>query len=152
MPRIQILAYDEDECNFYFTYTGNPTDGCGVPLQMNPLVYENIMNYGSRYCSQDFTPGQVARMWDHMAIKVSQLNMNLVGHCDFLNIDLPEENVYNGQHIEANGKITSKQILQPVNNQLNLYGADQGVTLNPGFHSKYGSSFKMIPRADGCPN
>ena len=143
---------DEDECgsDFSMSYVGNPTDACGDPYIMNALVYENIMNYGSRWCSQDYTDGQVARMWEHMAIKVSQLNMSLVDHCDFVNINLGSETVQNGQYIETPKKITSQQDIYSWDNQLNLYGADEGVTLLPGFHAHPESNFKAIPSADGC--
>lgn len=143
---------DDDECgsDFSMSYVGNPTDACGDSYIMNALVYENIMNYGSRWCSQDFTDGQVARMWEHMATKVSQLNMSLVDHCDFVNINLGSEDVLNGQYIETPKAITSRQNVASYDNQLNLYGADEGVTLLPGFRAQIYSNFKAIPVADGC--
>lgn len=143
---------DEDECGAEFSmwYNDNPTGPCGDALIMNKIVYENIMNYGSRWCSQDFTDGQVARMWEFMPTKVSQLDMTLVGHCDFVNINLGTETVQNGQYIETPKEITSQQTISSWDHQLNLYGADEGVTLLPGFQATSSSNFKAVPIADGC--
>lgn len=150
-----IYSTGEDECEnaamFYNDNSGNEDD-CGVPYIMTATAYENIMNYGHRHCSnsKDFTDGQVARMWSYMPLKVSQLDMTLVGHCNFVNINLGNETVLNGQYIETPREITSSQIITSWDNQLNFYGAEEGVTLVPGFQAKGHSNFKAVPVAEGC--
>ena len=51
-----------DPCTISYAQTFY--DNCGVAIPNSNTVFYNIMNYGSRQCSQRFTPGQVSKIWN----------------------------------------------------------------------------------------
>ncbi len=139
-------------CNS-ITYVGNPMDNCNTPIsyQMSPVTYLNVMNYGSRNCSQSITQDQVDRMWSfiptRLANDVDLSNLPPHLYCPTA-LSLTNDNITVGQRIETSGQLQSTQIINTT--QATLYDSGTKVLLKPGFKAGEGAELRVI--IDGCGN
>ena len=149
----------DDPCTISYTQTFY--DNCGAAIQNSNTVFFNIMNYGSRQCSQRFTYGQVSRIWNiGLPNLLSNLNIDLclpIVQGFYLNCR-NSLTLSQGENFE---RMTTKQTLNLSNEDLNsgrksFYNSED-INVMPGFtatssSNKYDDTILSASDPCSCTN